>query len=376
MKGANELLTDLRREIELVAKEARPGFPGGTEPSTADTREGSRRRIIALVQDLDASLARGGELPKAWAPPGLVRVHEDDLGMLLRVKKASQPVAKDFGVQIGGHLSPVPAGRDGAEARTRPGVRHRLPAPRLGRHRRLRQHPRLRLLARVRAPPARQVAMKRKPSAQLSLLDADPWSDRGAVISICQQYRYHLWRRAPEAKNRVLFVMLNPSVADAVDDDPTIGRCLGYAKAWGHDGLDVVNLFAWRATDPKELPKVGDPVGPRNTDYLFQLARECMLVVCAWGDGPAVPSRSEVGKRWAALFEAQQKLALHLVGAPMCFGTTKSGRPLHPLYLKKELQLVPAPRPMGDVLVVGDDGKPTEAFQAYATAILRNGGKP
>jgi len=188
--------------------------------------------------------------------------------------------------------------------------------------------------------------MKKKPSAQLCLLDSDPWSDRGAVISLDQKYRYHLWRRAPDARNRCLFVMLNPSVADAHQDDPTIGRCVDYARRWGHDGLDVVNLFAWRATDPAELPKVDDPIGERNQDYLLRLARECMLVVCAWGDGPSVPMRSQVGQRWVARFHDASDAALKTFEKAMCFGTTKSGNPKHPLYLKKDLVLAPAPRPV------------------------------
>jgi len=221
--------------------------------------------------------------------------------------------------------------------------------------------------------------MKKKPSAQLSLLDADPWSDRGAVISFDQKHRYHLWRRTPDAHNRCLFVMLNPSTADAYQDDPTIGRCVDYARRWGHDGLDVVNVFAWRETDPDQLPHVDDPIGERNQDYLMRLAHECMLVVCAWGDGPSVGKRSKVGERWHALFAASTAHVLGLfAGRAMCFGTTKSGNPKHPLYLPKVAALVPAPNPTGEVLVpvLGPDGGPSVAFKAYATAVLRNGGKP
>jgi hypothetical protein len=220
--------------------------------------------------------------------------------------------------------------------------------------------------------------MKKKPSAQLSLLDADPWSDRGAVISSDEKYRYHLWYRRPDASNLVLFGLLNPSKADATTDDPTFTRCAGYARMWGHDGFSIWNPFAYRATDPKELPKVDDPVGPENLAHLAGLLRDPAIrtVVVGWGDGPSVPVRSERGKRWRDLFATETQRALSEIGPrAVCFGTTTSGNPKHPLYLKKEAALVAAPTPLA-VRIVGDDGRITEEMQALGTAMLRHGGKP
>ena len=104
--------------------------------------------------------------------------------------------------------------------------------------------------------------------------------DGGAFME--GQYRYLLWRYWGEAK-RLVWVLLNPSTADARQDDPTIRRCVGFAKGWGYDGIQVVNLFAYRATDPRELKAVVDPVGPRNDEFIERAARGHEMVVVAWG---------------------------------------------------------------------------------------------
>src|SRR5581483_9586135 len=96
-------------------------------------------------------------------------------------------------------------------------------------------------------------------------------------------YRYSLARFFGDG-GVVNFIMLNPSTADAETDDPTIRRCLGFAKAWGYGTLVVTNLFAYRATDPAELAKAGDPVGPDNDTRLWSEAQLSDLVVCAWGN--------------------------------------------------------------------------------------------
>lgn len=101
-----------------------------------------------------------------------------------------------------------------------------------------------------------------------------------AKISDCGQYRYTLTRGdAP----RLCFVMLNPSTADATLDDPTIRRCLGYAKREGCAGLEVLNLYALRATNPADLWKHHDPVGPDNDRELYWAASRYMRMVAAWG---------------------------------------------------------------------------------------------
>lgn len=153
-----------------------------------------------------------------------------------------------------------------------------------------------------------------------------------AIISPCGQYRYTLTRRIPCVLRWVrpcLFIMLNPSIADASIDDPTIRRCIGFAKLWQCTSLTVVNLFALRSTDPEALAKHADPVGPENDTYLSRLAfsHRFGVVVCAWGSHPFAKERAQ------AVREA-------FTGAS-CLGITKNGSPRHPLYVKADQPLVP-----------------------------------
>lgn len=158
---------------------------------------------------------------------------------------------------------------------------------------------------------------------------------REAAISQCGIYRYTLHRPAemvcPE-RSTAVFVMLNPSTADATRDDPTIRRCRGFARAWGCNGLTVLNLYALRSPDPTALWKSSDPVGPENDDYLRRVARECGDVVCAWGSN----ARSD---RVAAFLRIMAGLAARL----WCLGVTKSGAPRHPLYVRADQPLLSWP---------------------------------
>jgi hypothetical protein len=103
----------------------------------------------------------------------------------------------------------------------------------------------------------------------------------GAVISDCQQYRYSLTRVWAENAPRACFIMLNPSIADATINDPTIRRCIGFAIEMGCGSLEVVNLFAFRATDPKAMKQADDPIGPENDRYLIEAAQCAAQVICA-----------------------------------------------------------------------------------------------
>lgn len=149
-----------------------------------------------------------------------------------------------------------------------------------------------------------------------------------AIISRCGRYRYFLRRDLNASLTNVgrtaLWVMLNPSTADATDDDPTIRRCIGFTRAFDCDRLLVVNLYALRATDPRQLWEVDDPVGPRNDTHIREAASAASLTICAWGAG-AKPDRV-----------AQ---VLPLLRDPRCLGTTADGSPRHPLYLPKTAQL-------------------------------------
>jgi len=158
--------------------------------------------------------------------------------------------------------------------------------------------------------------------------------DGNALISDCKKYRYMLSRTWSQTNTtRVLWVMLNPSTADASIDDPTIGRCIGYSKAWGYGGLFVGNLYAYRATDPKDLwmatERRGEDIrGPDNDQWLCKMAPVSNLIVAAWG-AHADPQRARGVARLLAGFQD-----VH------CIGRTKAAQPLHPLYKSKDLKPV------------------------------------
>jgi hypothetical protein len=144
-----------------------------------------------------------------------------------------------------------------------------------------------------------------------------------AELSPCKNYRYALWREWSD-EPQVLFVMLNPSTADDSQDDPTIRRCIAFAKQWGYGGLIVANLFAWRSPYPAHLKNARDPIGPSNDQWLKKLAKQSAAVVGAWGNHGTYMQR---GQAVAALFPGLQ-----------CLGVTKQGQPRHPLYVPSATQ--------------------------------------
>lgn len=152
----------------------------------------------------------------------------------------------------------------------------------------------------------------------------------GALISSCGTYRYELWRVWNKALPEVVFIMLNPSTADAESDDPTVRRCRGFAKAWGYGSIRIVNLFALRSPNPMALLQHRDPVGPENNDHIARVCRAAgvSLIVAAWGahGPPKIPPliRDLAGKH-----------------AISCLGVNKGGSPKHPLYCRSDLRPVP-----------------------------------
>ena len=153
-----------------------------------------------------------------------------------------------------------------------------------------------------------------------------------AVMSRCSQYRYLLTRPADllAQKSPAVFLMLNPSTADAEIDDPTIRRCRGFARTWECNGIVVANLYALRATDPNALWEHEDSVGPENDAYLRKLAYEHGDIVCAWGAGANLGRVHQVSQM------------LTSAGARLwCLGTTSSGAPRHPLYVRASQLLQP-----------------------------------
>lgn len=105
----------------------------------------------------------------------------------------------------------------------------------------------------------------------------------GARFSPCRRYRYLLWRGWDATKPSATFVMLNPSTADEVDNDPTVERCQQRAIQMGYGGLRVANIFAFRSPDPRALYREAEPVGDENDAAIIQAAQGAGIVVCAWG---------------------------------------------------------------------------------------------
>lgn len=104
-----------------------------------------------------------------------------------------------------------------------------------------------------------------------------------ATISDCGKYRYNLTREWDDSLPRLLFVMLNPSTADDEVDDPTIRRCISRAKGNSFGSVEVVNLFAYRATNPDELKRTEDPVGPENDKHIIEAVNRAHTIIIAWG---------------------------------------------------------------------------------------------
>ena len=156
----------------------------------------------------------------------------------------------------------------------------------------------------------------------------DEITEGAALFSPDGLYRYELRRIWDPARILVLFVMLNPSTANAQHDDPTIRRCLGFAREWGYGGLLVGNLFGLRATDPRMLQESADPVGPDNDFHLDALMAKADLAVMAWGARGDL-KRVEVVK---GLLRRHRMAACSL-------GTTKAGQPRHPLYVPKDVTI-------------------------------------
>lgn len=182
----------------------------------------------------------------------------------------------------------------------------------------------------------------------------------GAHISFCGLYRYGLWREwrgthdpknwrwlgAKDGAGRemgdpksCLFVMLNPSTADGAGDDPTIRRCVGFAKGWNFERLEVVNLFAYRATKPRDLlarqNSREDIIGWQNSELVAEAARDAGLIVCAWGTNvDALDPTGDHVETVRGWLDPKPQFAL---------GFTKDGHPRHPLYAPANARLVPLP---------------------------------
>ena len=152
-----------------------------------------------------------------------------------------------------------------------------------------------------------------------------------AEFSADRRYRYLLRRRVGESDRQVLFVMLNPSKADEERNDPTIRRCIGFAREWGFGNLEVVNLFALMSTNPRVLLEAEDPVGPGNDGAIRTAMQSADLIVLAWGNNGLLHE-----KRATAVTGMVRKAA-----QPYCLGLTMKGAPKHPLRLPRTTILEP-----------------------------------
>ena len=145
---------------------------------------------------------------------------------------------------------------------------------------------------------------------------------KNAHISLDGQYRYTLEREWDTGHGACVFIGLNPSTADAKEDDPTIRRCVAFAKAWGYKRLVMVNAYAFRVTDPKHLKKITDPVGQVNDIVLRGVCREAKMVVACWGNN---------------IERIRQDNLLLMLDNLHVLRLTKKGFPAHPLYLPGNL---------------------------------------
>lgn len=154
-------------------------------------------------------------------------------------------------------------------------------------------------------------------------------NDAGAIISHCETYRYRLWRYWSD-RPPLVFIMLNPSTADAQQDDPTIRKCIGFAKRYAYGGIEIVNLFAYRATKPAQLRAMGYPVGPENDAHIRTVLTAHAIpidnVICAWG-------AHANGHRGAQRAREVLSMVRNSGVRPRAIEFTKDGTPAHPLML-------------------------------------------
>ncbi len=185
-------------------------------------------------------------------------------------------------------------------------------------------------------------------SAEITLFSRDG----GAVFGpegLASPYRYRLWRDLPhavepcahdqltlgcpscryDARKSVAFIMLNPSTATHEQLDPTIRRCIGFAQRWGYARMEIGNIFAFRATDPRDLRKAAAPIGPANDVHLNGILMQCDRVICAWGAHGEYQGRGEAVAKFLRSVSPIHALKL-----------TNGGHPGHPLYLRADLEPV------------------------------------
>lgn len=152
----------------------------------------------------------------------------------------------------------------------------------------------------------------------------------GAELSQCGQYRYKLWRIWDDSQKKVLFIMLNPSTADACNNDATITRCTNFVKDWGYGGFYVGNLYPFRSKNPSDLLKCVNPLGENNNSYLKEMALISDMIVCAWGNSATINKLNKKHPDYRPLENLNKPLYY--------LQLSNDGTPKHPLYLPKTLK--------------------------------------
>lgn len=151
-----------------------------------------------------------------------------------------------------------------------------------------------------------------------------------AIFSPCRRWRYDLWRYLDNPGDRMIaFIGLNPSTADESKNDSTIRRCIDFAQRWGYGTIHMLNLFAWRSTDPYALLFVADAEGPENDEYIAAVTRQADTVVACWGNHGRLLDRD------GQVMQLLDPAKLHHLGR------NKNGTPKHPLYLPGDSELIP-----------------------------------
>ena len=158
---------------------------------------------------------------------------------------------------------------------------------------------------------------------------------RSAKFSDCRIYRYHLSQVWDSKKKNLIWLLLNPSTADELQNDPTVERCERRARMWGFGGVEVFNIFAYRATDPKNMKAFSDPIGPDNDLWMedFAIKSRDAIGIIAWGDHGLHRQRGR----------SVLDLLIRNRATVYALKVNKSGEPAHPLYLKYDLETLNFP---------------------------------
>lgn len=165
-----------------------------------------------------------------------------------------------------------------------------------------------------------------------------------AAISPCELYRWSLRRVWDPDRPRIFYLGLNPSKADAEENDPTVGRWIDFSRRWGYGSFSVGNLFAYRSTDPAGLAKAADPIGSLCDEWIDREAAAAATIVCCWGSASKLR-----GAARKAFLERAEAVTRRLPAASFCFGKNADGTPKHPLYLSRFVPLEPFAVPAASI---------------------------